>query len=85
MTITFHGFSVASPARGQGQGDAATEVGLKIYVPAGMITEMCTHRRQLRYMCHEDYCYSKRPTAVASSVARERSQNHIMYGLPYVT
>lgn len=85
MTITLHSVSVESPARVQGQGTLQTEVGLKIYVPSGMITEMCTHKRQLRYMCHKDYCYSKRPTAVASSVARERSRNHIMYGLPYVT
>lgn len=50
-----------------------------------MITEMCTSKCQWRYMCNKDYCYSKKPTAVASSVARERLGNHNMYGLPYVT
>lgn len=43
---------------------------------------MCTHRRQLRYMCHKDYCYSTRLTAVASSVAGRSWRNHIRYALP---
>lgn len=71
--------------QGTRTGDAATEARLKIYVPQGMITEMYTHTGQLRYMCHKDQCYSKRQTAVASSVAGEGSRNRIMYGLPCVT
>lgn len=51
----------------------------KIYAPPGMITEMCTGQRQLRYMCHKDYCYCRKPTAVASWVARQGWRNHIIY------
>lgn len=71
MTITFHGSSVASPAGEQGRRMLREKAYPKIYAPPGMISEMCTRQRQLRYMCHTDYCYCKKPAAVASSVARE--------------